>query len=139
MAAYKLAKIVGGRSHYAEVTVTAEFGCGRSVQVSPSVFAWLKDVYGPHAWEWSVCDAYRAAAVSGATFALQHIAGRDDIPEARVVIDRIHAAPADTSPDDVVYATVLAVWKALGVDGSTQPVLPGKQAEQSAAPSRPCE
>ncbi len=123
--------------HYAEVTATAEFGGGRSITVSPTAFAWLKDVYGPDAWEWPVCEAYRAAAISGAGFALRHIAGRDGIPEARVVIDRIHAAPADTTPDDVAYAAVFAVWQALGVEGSSQPSLPVKHAESGAAPDPP--
>ena len=85
-ASYKLAKYVGGRSRYAEVAATAEFGGGYSISVSPAAFAWLKDVYGLHAWEWPVCDAYRAAAESGAGFALRHIAGRDGTPEACVVI-----------------------------------------------------
>jgi hypothetical protein len=67
-------------------------------------------------------------------FALRHIAGRDGIPEARVIIDRIHAAPADTTPDDVGYAAVFAVWAALGVEGGQLPALPGKQAEPVAAP-----
>jgi len=128
-ASYKLTKIVGGRSHYAEVTATAEFGGGYSLSVSPAAFAWLKDVYGPDAWEWPVCEAYRAAAESGAGYALRHIAGRDGIPETRVVIDRIRAVVAETSPDDVAYAAVFAVWQALGVEGGQLPALPGRHAE----------
>lgn len=138
-ASYKLAEVVGGRCHYAEVTATAEFGGGYSITVSLAAFAWLKDVYGPHAWEWPECEAYRAAAISGVGFALRHIAGRDGIPEARVVIDRIHAAAVDTMPDDVAYAAVFAVWRALGVEGSLLPSLPGKHAEPGAAPAPPAK
>jgi hypothetical protein len=112
--------------HYAEVTTTAEFGGPPSVTISPAAFAWLKDVYGPGAWEWVVCEAYRAAAVSGVEFALRHIAGREGVPETRVVIERIHASPADTAPADVAYAAAFAAWEALGVQGSSEPELPGK-------------
>jgi hypothetical protein len=124
-ATYKLAKYIGGRSHYAELTTSAEFGGGHSVQVSPAAFGWLKDEYGPNAWEWEVCEAYRAAAVSGAVFALRHIAGRDGMADATVVVDRIHAHPDHSPPDDVAYAAVFAVWKALGVEGGVLPEPPG--------------
>ena len=136
-ASYKLMKVVGGRLRYADVTASSEFGGGYSIRVSPAAFAWLKDVYGPDAFEWAECEAYRAAAISGAEFALRHIAGRDSIPEARVVIDRIDAAPADTIPNDVAYAAVFAVWQALGVEGSQFPVLTGKHAELGTAPDPP--
>jgi hypothetical protein len=131
-ASYKLAMVIGGVGHYAQVTATAEFGGGHAVSVSPAAFAWLKEVYGPDAREWAVCEAYRSAAVSGAGFALGHIAGRDSIPEARVVIDRIDAHPAHTAPADVAFAAAFAVWQALGVEGSSQPALPGKHGEPSA-------
>ncbi len=78
------------RLDFADVTALAEFGGGHSVAVSPGAFAWLKDAYGPHAREGPVCDAYRAAAMSGVELALRHIAGHPGIPEARVVIDRIN-------------------------------------------------
>ena len=130
-ASYKLARILGGWPHFADVTASAEFGGGHSVAVSPGAFAWLKDAYGPHAREGPVCDAYRAAAISGVEFALRHIAGRPGIPEAQVVIDRINVSPTDTTPDDVEYASVFAVWRALGVEGRVQPALPGKHAEPS--------
>ncbi|AMV25590.1 hypothetical protein VT84_14430 [Gemmata sp. SH-PL17] len=132
-ASYKLLKVVGGRLRYADVTASSEFGGGCSISVSPTAFAWLKSAYGPDA-EWPECDAHRAAAVAGAEFALRHVADRDGIPEARVVIDRIHTAPADTVPDDVAYAAVFAVWQALGVEGSQLPALTGKRTKPGASP-----
>ena len=49
-AAYKLAKAIDGRSHYAEVTATAEFGGGHAITVSPTAFAWLLLLYEYFWW-----------------------------------------------------------------------------------------
>ena len=119
----------GGRMRYAEVSVSAEFGGGRSVQVSPDAFAWLEEVYGPGSGEWPVCEAYRAAALSGALYALGQIPGYEWLPEARVTVERIHASAADTSPDDVEHAAAFAVWEALGVGGLEVPELGGEVAD----------
>ncbi|MFT6142718.1 MAG: hypothetical protein ACJAZO_005186 [Myxococcota bacterium] len=39
------------------------------VVIGPLAVTWLKDMYGPDAWEWIVCDAYgkKAMAVVVAT------------------------------------------------------------------------
>ena len=111
---YRLAKQVNGRFAYAEVEVSAavvEQGM-RSVVVSDHVFAWLKDVYGPDAWEWAVCDEYRKAAIEGAHVALDHAS---PAVEAAVVIERIRAAPADSSAETIAYAAAQATWRALDV------------------------
>ena len=126
-ATHKLVKTIHGITHYAEVTVTVTFeGNGTSISVSPAVFAWLKDVYGPDAWEWATCDAYRDGAVSGAVFALGHVSGEYRQMDTSVIIDRIHALLVDTTPSAVRYATCMAVWKALGVEGTELPDLIAK-------------
>jgi hypothetical protein len=129
MATYTLAKVVAGRHHYAEVTATADFADECSVAVSGEAFGWLRESYGPNAAvDGPGFEADRAAAESGAAFALRHIDGRAGPAAARVVIDRIRTSPVDTTPDDVAYATCRAVWQALGVRGSLPPVLPGEHA-----------
>jgi hypothetical protein len=113
---YKLAKVIEGRMHYAEVTVSVEFGVEFAVELSPSLFAWLKDEYGPNAWEWPACEDFRKAAIAGAEFALRQMVGHEGMPAARVVVNEIRATLADTAADDVARATMCAVWQALGVD-----------------------
>jgi hypothetical protein len=95
-------------THFARVTVAAKFAPECSIAVS-------EDAY----------EDERAAARSGATFALHHIAGREGLTTARVVIERIESGPVDTTPDDIACATCRAVWQALGVEGSATPPWPG--------------
>lgn len=128
-ATYKLAKYAGGRGHYAVVTATADFADECSVTVSPDAFAWLCEAYGPNAVVGGPgFESDRAAAESGAMFALRHIAGRESLVAARVVIDSIRTAPGDTTPDDIAYASCWAVWQAMGAEGSSLPALPSKYA-----------
>jgi hypothetical protein len=59
-ATFKLAKQFNGVTHYAEATITARFDESLPpVTISPAVFAWLRDDYGPDAYEWAVCVKYR--------------------------------------------------------------------------------
>jgi hypothetical protein len=104
------------------------------VEVSPDAFAWLKEDYGPGAWEWAVCDDYRAGAVSGSEYALSNIEGSGAPPPVRVVITRIRAHPAQSSPRDVFIAACCAVWKALGVEGARMPQLSDHRPEAAAPP-----
>jgi hypothetical protein len=107
--------------HYAEVSVSAEMQAANgSISVSATAFAWLKDAYGPDAFEWAICDAYQTAAVDGAKYALNHISGKKSGLNAAVLIDRIHAHPAHTCPDDVSFASCMAVWNALAIKGSVK-------------------
>jgi hypothetical protein len=118
---FKLVKVYGGVVHYAEVTAAiAPSEAGPAVEVAPEVFAWLKESYGPDACEWPG-EGYRAAAVAGAKFALEHIAGQTEKPAVRAIIRRIHTSPVDTSPQDVSNATCMAVWQALGIQGEPLP------------------
>lgn len=129
-ATYKLVKHAGrGAMRYAVVTATADFADECSVAVSPDAFAWLREAYGPNAVIGGLgFGADRAAAELGAMFALRHVAGQEGLVAARVVIDSIRTAPVDTTPDDIAYASCWAVWQALGMQGSSPPVLPSKHA-----------
>jgi hypothetical protein len=109
-ASYRLARQIDGRSAYAEVEVRVLSTEGPSVvTLADSVFAWLKDAYGPHAWEWSVCESYRRAAMEGVELALQSAAH-----EASICIACIHAIPADTNFECVVFAAAHATFQAIG-------------------------
>ena len=125
---YKLIRQTGGRGFYADVTVeTRATTGGPQVEVGPSVFAWLKDVYGPNAWEWSVCDDFRAAAVRGVGFALTYAQQPIDPATIAVVVTQILAAPADTCSGSVAFAACHATWQALGVAGRNAPRLVGRE------------
>jgi hypothetical protein len=121
-ATYKLAKQLGGVGHYAEVSVQVSSAEGASfVEVRASAFEWLKEAYGPDAWEWAICDDWRTSAVSGCEDALNNVKGQGTNSPVRVVVTRIHAHPAHSCPQDVRLAACGAVWKALGVDGAQLP------------------
>jgi hypothetical protein len=112
----------GGRGSYGEVTVMcASIEDGPSVHLSGEEFGWLKDVYGPDAWEWTLCDDLRKGALDGAAWALDHasppLAGR----QIAVTIEKIGATLVDSSHDIIYYATCCAVWASLGVAGSPRP------------------
>lgn len=111
---FRLAKYVNGRTAYAEVEIsigTADDGTP-SVVVADHVFAWLEDAYGPGAWEWAICDAYRAAAMRGVELVLADVAPR---VEASVCIECIRVTVADSSEEAVVYAAAHATWRALNL------------------------
>jgi hypothetical protein len=110
---YRLKRIAGGWSHWAEVTVRAEPAERREVIVSDDAFGWRRDVYGPDAWtDGPVEREYIAAAIAGVHDALDRIG--DD--STRVTVSTIHDAPADTCPDDVKVAAAAATCLALNVD-----------------------
>jgi hypothetical protein len=122
-ATFKLARQVGGFGHYAEVRVVIDAASVASIEVAPDAFAWLKDIYGPDAWEWPVCDDYRAGAVSGCQHALDNLLVEGTCSPLHVVITRIHGHPAHTSAKDVAFAACHATWKAMGVEGRSSPDL----------------
>lgn len=117
---YKLAQQSGGLGLFAEVRVTLSERSHAATVVADSAFAWLKEDYGPDAWEWAECDEFRSAAVRAADFALEHAV--TPAPKVGVTIELIRAAPADTTAACVAYATCFAVWDALDDpgDGSVQ-------------------
>lgn len=125
-AKYKLLKVSGGVGHYAKVSVTAEPADeGSSVVVSDDVFAWLKDVYGPDAYEWNVCDAYRDGAKAGAAYALKHRTAHDQ-DHWKIVITKIDVSPVDSTEQTVAFATCMAVWDAIGDEGMHAPYFVGR-------------
>ncbi|MCA8996118.1 MAG: hypothetical protein KDA80_04015 [Planctomycetaceae bacterium] len=126
LATFKLAKASGGCFHFAEVSVVVETTeAPSSVILSPKVFAWLKDEYGPDAWDWSVCDEFREGAKCGAEFAL-HNRKSNNGKHWRIVVVRIQATPADTTRDSVAFAACFAVWKGIDDEGSNLPYLDGR-------------
>jgi hypothetical protein len=112
---YKLAKQSGGLGFFAEVRVTLSDRPNAGIAVADSAFAWLKEDYRANAWEWAECDAFRAGAIRGANFALDH--ALTPAPMVGVTIELIRAAPADTTAACVAYATCFAVWDALNDSG----------------------
>lgn len=106
---FRLAKTIDGVMHYAEVTVSVEQSMQQSIVVSPSAFEWLRDVYGPEAFEWPICADYRVAAVEGAKKALEETASEGFSNSVMIEVQRIHAVVVDTSPDDVLEATRQAI------------------------------
>mgnify|MGYP000737129343 CR=1 FL=1 len=101
--------------------MTCEPADAIAVGLSPDVFAWLKDEYGPDAWEWPVCDGYRLAARRGVLYALNNSC---HAPMA-ATITRIGAHPAHSTDDAIAYAAVFATWESIGVDGANHPEIDG--------------
>lgn len=123
---YRLTRQTGGRGFYADVTVeVTRVADGSRVAVGPTAFAWLKEVYGPDAWEWPVCDDYRAGAIRGARFALAHASPPVDASTLSVVVVEIRAVVVDTCPDSVAFAVCHATWQALGCTGGAEPRIVG--------------
>ena len=123
-ATYRLARQHAGIGHFAEVTLHAADSAsgGFELRISPLVFDWLKDAYGPDAWEWAVCDEYRGGAVRGVAYALQHTRTAVNWHLA-IEVARIRARPPDTTAEDVAFATCFATWQACGLEPSTPPRL----------------
>lgn len=104
-----------GVGHLARVWVNVEpHGC-RRVQVAPDACAWLTDIYGSDAVT-TVPPDLKAAADSGAGYALA--TARAD---GTVTVTRIVFTEADTSADDVRFATAWAVWQAIGHQPASPP------------------
>lgn len=97
-----------GVGHLARVWVHVEPQGHRQVRVAADACTWLADVYGSGAVT-SVPPDLKAAAESGAGYALA--AART---AGTVTVTRIVFATADTSADDVRFATAWAVWRAIG-------------------------
>lgn len=109
---YKLNRVIGGVAYYARVWVRVVDDDTTEVTVDPGAFAWLKDVYGPDAWQWSISADYCEGARQGCRYALEHL----DISPAtplHVHVLGIHAHPAHSTQGSVRMAACLAVWRAL--------------------------
>lgn len=119
---YKLRRYTK-REHYADVTVRVEEiqSAGPLLSVSPDAFAWLADVYGAEAWEWSVCDEYRLAALQGVIYALTHASAPLTHLSLALTVISIDARPPFTSAGDVTYAACFATWDACGLQAAQEP------------------
>lgn len=120
---HRLARQSGGVSRYAEVTVGIEsIQDGEPViELSGNEFAWLKEAYGPGAWEWPACADYRRGAAEGIQYALCHLAELKQGEGKRVVVQDIRAHPAHSDESCVAYAACFATWAALAVEGTDTP------------------
>jgi hypothetical protein len=124
---YSLRKQSGGVFHYALVSVTVDTtNEGPKIEFSGDEFAWLKDTYGPDAFEWGCCAEFRNGALRGARYALDHAAGVEHLDNILIRIGMIHATVADTTGDDVAYAACYATWDALGVMSGDGPEFVGR-------------
>lgn len=127
-ATYKLAKQIDGIGHYAEVYVKkVDVLASPTVQVAEDAFAWLKDDYGPDAWEWAIGDEYRQGAIQGVQYALANSGKGMAFQELGVLITTIKSHPAHGTGSSVAFAACMATWKLLEVDGTSHPYFQGGQ------------
>jgi hypothetical protein len=103
--------------HYARVRVAAAPAVIPHVQVSPDAGRWQTGVYGPDAWT-EVPSEFKAAAESGAALALAEVS-----QPVAVTVTTIGFSHADTTPDDVKFATAQAVWQAIGHAPASPPYI----------------
>jgi hypothetical protein len=103
--------------HFALVRVVAVAAVGTRVLVSPDACAWLTEVYGPDAGT-KVPPEFEAAAESGAVLALAQVG-----QPLAVTVTMIVFMQADTTPDDVKFATAHAVWQAVGHAPASPPYI----------------
>lgn len=124
-ASYHLRFQSGHVAHFARVTLDvvstndATDGSGR-VWVDAQAFDWLKAVYGPNAWRWSVCDDWEMSACQAAHMILSAHPGEWD-----VCIRVIEGRPADTTSKSVAFAVCMALRDALGLSPAQYPMLQG--------------
>jgi hypothetical protein len=103
--------------HFALVRVVAVAAVGTRVLGSPDACAWLTEVYGPDAGT-KVPPEFEAAAESGAVLALAQVG-----QPLAVTVTMIVFMQADTTPDDVKFATAHAVWQAVGHAPASPPYI----------------
>jgi hypothetical protein len=112
----------GGGGVYGEVTLSCTATSdGPLVRLGGNEFAWLKDVYGPAAWEWPICDELRQGALDGVRWALDHCSPAVDPRAVAVTIETIRATVVDSTRDSIFYASCHALWSSLRVQGAPEP------------------
>jgi len=117
---YKLLRHRAGRGSYARVKVTVSEG-EQAVVVEDNVFAWVKEAYGPNAFEHRDDDDFRGGAKVGAEYALRNRTKPGPMQHVRV--SEIHFTNVDTARAGVAFAACFAVWNALGDPGANPPTL----------------
>src|SRR5690349_5037761 len=102
-ARFRLAQVVDGIAHVAEVEVRVEPGDGDEVAVSDAAFDWRRDVYGPAAVVLGPADDRLVdEAVAGVRNGLAVLGPDED--GIKVTVLRICDFSVDTSPGDVEAA-----------------------------------
>ncbi|ABW26027.1 hypothetical protein [Acaryochloris marina] len=125
---YKLAKQINGLFHYAEVHLEkVDVFTLPMVQVAKGAFAWLKDDYGPDAWEWAICDDYRQGAIQGVQYALDNVGKGMAFQKVGILITTIKSHPAHGTVYSVAFAACMATWTLLEVDGISHPYFQGEK------------
>lgn len=110
-AEFRLARIVEGCPHWAEVVVDVRPAAQDAVLVGDDPYGWRRDVYGPDAWIGGPEDEGMVAeAVEGASHALVENPGAPH----EVTVVAVRNSNVDTCPGDVRFAAVHATAEALG-------------------------
>lgn len=121
-AQYKLAKQVGGVGHFSEVHLER---CNAiksdNISVAEDAFSWLREWYGPDAWEWSICDEYRDGAIKGVKYGLANLVQASKVQDLGILITKVISHPAHGTGDSVAFAACMATWKLIGDDGALHP------------------
>ncbi|GLZ81069.1 hypothetical protein Afil01_58760 [Actinorhabdospora filicis] len=109
---HRLARIVDGLGHLAEVAVTAEPAAQNAVTPGPDPYGWRREVYGPSARVTGPDeDRMLAEALEGAALALAALSGGGRF---HVTVVEVLDTPADTCPGDVRVAAAHATAEAVG-------------------------
>lgn len=102
---------------WARVRVVATPADRAQVQISADACGWLTEVHGPDA-QTRVPRDFEVAAGSGVMYALAQAS-----QQLTATVAMIEFTPADTTPDDVKFATAHAVWRAIGLAPSRPPYI----------------
>ena len=116
---YRLFKVVNKLLHYAEIELDISPSETNLVVLSGKEFLWLKNEYGPNAWEWNCCVDYRHSCMAGCNLALNEISPMKFI----VIVNEIKVSPCDSSFNDVKHASCLAVYDYLKIESRNLPGL----------------
>jgi hypothetical protein len=118
---FRLARVVGGILHFAEVELHVQVADRDEVSVSEEVFAWRRQSYGPHAAIGGPEDRrMMAEAAAGVRYTLDQLVDRD---QYAVIVRRVVDSTVDTGIGDVKYAAAHATCQALGIEPAHQPRL----------------
>jgi hypothetical protein len=134
---YRFLGQIEGRGYFAQIVLHLDADQPeQQIVFSGQEFAWLKEVYGPDAWEWHECDDFRRAALFGIQYALCNTQYPQQQAKGCITILTIGARLVDTTPETVAYTACLATWKLLNLEGVQVPYIeqqrihfPGQQPE----------
>lgn len=118
-ASYKLVRQIGGRGHYAQVSVQVTAAPDVEVSISPDIFAWDDFSSKPA----SPDGEYQDGAKAGVRYALANCVA--EVEPVHVVVQEIRFLVVDTTPAAVAAAACWATWKALPDPGRNHPLIRG--------------